>query len=183
MDLESNGRSPTSLVCELSGRSVTQSAVGTDGIVVALPRLHNVTSLPAGQAGHGRAKPSRVSSSCYPRISVHMVPSTESPLWQLTTVVAPLLRCLSLDLEVSIRDGRIRALAGVRPDIGQSLVFPAARGGLAAALARLDHLSEGADFLLGHNLIAFDIPHLQTSEPKLAIVAAARGGYPPAQSL
>ena len=79
-------------------------------------------------------------------------------------------RCLSLDLEVSVRDRRIRALAGVRPDTGQSLVFPAARGTLAAALSRLDHLAEGAGFLLGHNLIAFDLPHLQAANPRLQLL-------------
>ena len=79
-------------------------------------------------------------------------------------------RCLSLDLEVSVRDRRIRALAGVRPDTGQSLVFPAARGSLDAALSRLDHLAEGADFLLGHNLIAFDLPHLQAANPRLQLL-------------
>ena len=36
------------MACELSGRSVTQSAVRTDGIVVVPPRLHNVTG--CGQA-------------------------------------------------------------------------------------------------------------------------------------
>ena len=80
-----------------------------------------------------------------------------------------LLRCLSLDLEVG-RDGRIRALAGVRPDVGESVIFPAARNGLAAALSRLDHLAEGADFLLGHNLIAFDLPHLRAENPRLRLL-------------
>ena len=81
-----------------------------------------------------------------------------------------LLRCLSLDLEVGVRDRRIRALAGVRPDVGQSVVFPATQGGLAAALSRLDHLSEGADYLLGHNLIGFDLPHLRAANPRLRLL-------------
>ena len=34
--------------------------------------------------------------------------------------------CLSLDLEVGVRDRRIHAFAGVRPDTGQSLIFSAA---------------------------------------------------------
>ena len=84
---------------------------------------------------------------------------------------APLLsRCLSLDLEVGVEDDRIRALAGVRPDTGQSVIYPAAREGLAAALARLDDLSEGAEFLLGHNLIDFDLPRLQTANPGLRLL-------------
>ena len=81
-----------------------------------------------------------------------------------------LLRCLSLDLEVSVRERRIHAFAGVRPDTGQSQVFPAARDSLATAFAKLDELSRGADFLLGHNLIAFDLPHLKAANPGLRLL-------------
>ena len=81
-----------------------------------------------------------------------------------------LRRCLSLDLEVGVRDHRIRALAAVRGDTDQSLMFTASRGSLASALARLDGLAEGADFLLGHNLIAFDLPHLQAANPGLKLL-------------
>ncbi len=80
------------------------------------------------------------------------------------------LRCLSLDLEVNTRDDRIFALAGVRPDIGKSVVFPAGGHGLSAALSQLDNLSDGADFLLGHNLIAFDLPRLQAANPSLRLL-------------
>ena len=72
--------------------------------------------------------------------------------------VGPLLsRCLSLDLEVGVKDQRIRALAGVRPDTGQSLTISVRGNQLAAALAKLDDLADGAEFLLGHNLIDFDV--------------------------
>ena len=81
-----------------------------------------------------------------------------------------LRRCLSLDLEVGVRDHRIRALAAVRGDTDQSLMFTASRGSLTSALARLDGLAEGADFLLGHNLIAFDLPHLQAANPGLKLL-------------
>ena len=81
-----------------------------------------------------------------------------------------LLGCLSLDLEVGARDGRIHAFAGLRPDTGQSLIYPAAREDLASALTRLDDLSDGADFLLGHNLIAFDLPHLKGANPGLRLL-------------
>ena len=79
-------------------------------------------------------------------------------------------RCLSLDLEVGIQDRRIHKFAAVRPDTGQSLIFPAAGDGLAAALAKLDDLADGADFLLGHNLIDFDLPHLQAANPRLRLL-------------
>ena len=77
-------------------------------------------------------------------------------------------RCLSLDLEVGVRDRRIHAFAALRPDTGGRLVF---RGGdVAAALKKLDALAEGAAFLLGHNLIAFDLPHLKAAKPDLQLV-------------
>ena len=71
--------------------------------------------------------------------------------------------CLSLDLEVGKEDNRIHAFAGLRPDTNQLEVF---RGGnLAAALARLDTLAEDASHILGHNIIAFDLPHLAAAMP------------------
>ena len=79
-------------------------------------------------------------------------------------------RCLSLDLEVGVQDRRIHKFAAVRPDTGQSLIFPAAGAGLNAALAKLDDLAGGADFLLGHNLIDFDLPHLQAANPRLRLL-------------
>ena len=96
--------------------------------------------------------------------------SPRSAANQETDGVGPLDACLSLDLEVNVKDNRIRALAGVRPDTGQSLVFPKARTSLAAALAKLDALAIGADFLLGHNLIAFDLPHLRAESPGLRLL-------------
>ena len=81
-----------------------------------------------------------------------------------------LLRCISIDLEVGRRDRRIRALAGVRPDTGESVIHPSANSGLAAALDRLDRLAEGADFLLGHNLIAFDLPLLKAASSGLRLL-------------
>ena len=78
------------------------------------------------------------------------------------------LRCLSLDLEVGRRDGRIRAFAAVRAETGEALTF---RGGaLGPALAKLDAFAVGADCLLGHNLIAFDLPHLAAANPDLRLL-------------
>ncbi len=76
--------------------------------------------------------------------------------------------CLSVDLEVSLQDRRIHAFAAVRPDTGQRLVFSG--GELAAALAEMDVLAEGAAFLLGHNLIAFDLLHLAATKPDLRLL-------------
>ncbi len=43
-------------------------------------------------------------------------------------------------------------------------------GSLVAALARLDAFAEGAEFVLGHNLIAFDLPHLEAVKPDLRLL-------------
>ena len=77
--------------------------------------------------------------------------------------------CVSLDLEVGRDRGRIRALGAVRPDDGRRLVHEGR--GLAAALAGLDDLADGASFVLGHNLIAFDLPHLRAAKPDLRLLA------------
>ena len=81
-----------------------------------------------------------------------------------------LRRCLSLDLEVNVDDKRIRAFAGVRPDNGERVTFPAGRLSFDAALDKLDDLAEGAQFLLGHNLIKFDLPHLRAANPNLQLL-------------
>ena len=93
-----------------------------------------------------------------------------------------LARCLSLDLEVGRADERIHALAGVRPDTGQSLVIPRVGDNLAPALARLDDLANGADFVLGHNVIGFDLRSPAGSQSLPAVAGPARGGHAPAQS-
>ena len=82
----------------------------------------------------------------------------------------PLDACLSVDLEVGTQDGRIHKFAGVRPDTGRSFSFPTSRTSLASALARLDDLAAGVSFLLGHNLIAFDLPHLRAASPGLKLL-------------
>ena len=74
--------------------------------------------------------------------------------------------CLSLDLEVGKEDGRIRAFGAVRGDTGRGH----SGGGSASALAKLDELADGASFVLGHNLIAFDLPHLRAAKPDLRLL-------------
>ena len=75
-------------------------------------------------------------------------------------------RCLSLDLEISRKNGRIRAFGAVRSDTGQGHTG----GGSASELLRLDDLAEGVSFLLGHNLIDFDLPHLAAAQPGLRLL-------------
>ena len=77
--------------------------------------------------------------------------------------------CLAVDLEVSKGTGRIHAFAGVRPDTGESVVFGDG-GRLDRALAELDDLAQGADYVLGHNLIKFDLQHLRAANPGLHLL-------------
>ncbi len=97
-------------------------------------------------------------------------PGAERPTLASGDSIRNSFRCLSLDLEVSIKASRIRAFAGVRPDSGKALIFPTGRVGLAEALTKLDEFSDGADFVLGHNLIEFDFPHLQATNPRLRLL-------------
>ena len=74
--------------------------------------------------------------------------------------------CLALDLEVGREDDRIHAFAAVHD--AQALTH---RGGrLDSALAKLDAFAKGANHLVGHNLIAFDLPHLRAAKPALGLL-------------
>ena len=81
-----------------------------------------------------------------------------------------LLDCLSLDLEVSPKDGRINALAAVCPDTEESIAFDNKGDRLDEALVRLDALAENKAFVLGHNLIHFDLLRLQAINPHLRLL-------------
>ncbi|HBK57659.1 MAG TPA: RecQ family ATP-dependent DNA helicase, partial [Xanthomonadales bacterium] len=70
---------------------------------------------------------------------------------------------MAIDLEVGRNTGRIEQLAALRADTGDTVVFPP--GTLQDALGKMDALSDGAAFVIGHNLIAFDLPHLRAVDP------------------
>ena len=73
--------------------------------------------------------------------------------------------CLAVDLEVGREDGRIHVFAAVSDDASVTH-----RGGSASALAKLDAFAADASYLIGHNLIAFDLPHLQAAKPDLGLL-------------
>ncbi len=82
-------------------------------------------------------------------------------------------RILSLDLEVNTENHHIHAFAAVRSDSDQSLKVEKINrhgGHLTDALTKLDELASGAEFLLGHNLIAHDLPHLRAAAPTLRLL-------------
>ena len=84
--------------------------------------------------------------------------------------VTILRQCLSLDLEIAVKDGALRALAACRPDTGQQLSLSAPQAGRPGGLAQLDDMTQGALFILGHNIIAFDLPHLAALDPGLNLL-------------
>jgi len=77
-------------------------------------------------------------------------------------------QCVSFDLEVGKTDHRIYQLGAIRGDTGASLRY--SHGGLDAALSQLDALADTAAFLLGHNVVKFDLPHLASVRPDLRML-------------
>ncbi len=76
--------------------------------------------------------------------------------------------CIALDLEVGKDDGVIHAFGAVRPNAAKPCIY--SHGALDAALDTLDDFADGASFILGHNLIAFDLPHLAKAKPRLRLL-------------
>ena len=74
--------------------------------------------------------------------------------------------CLALDLEVGREDERIHAFAAVCNE--RALTHSGGR--LDSALARLDAFAEGANYLVGHNVITFDLPHLRAAKPDIGLL-------------
>lgn len=80
---------------------------------------------------------------------------------------APRARCLCLDIETA-RDDRLvlREIGVFRPDLDARLRLS---GKAPDLVRRLDALTEGAAFVLGHNVVAFDQPALAALHPGLAL--------------
>ena len=78
-----------------------------------------------------------------------------------------LLDCLSLDLEVGRHDERIHSFSAIAPGTGETLTFADKNDSLDGALTRLDEMAEGNAFVLGHNLIHFDLPRLRAVASQL----------------
>ena len=85
-------------------------------------------------------------------------------------LLSGLSRCISVDLEVSTKNERIHSFAGVRLDTGESFAYRSGGRRFHRALAELDALADGADFVVGHNFIEFDMRHLQAANPDLRLL-------------
>ena len=74
---------------------------------------------------------------------------------------------LSLDLEGSQRIGAIGAVHTGKP---AAIAWRGDAKGLRAALAALDEFAEGAQFLVGHNIIEHDLTLLSRHAPNLKLL-------------
>ena len=79
-----------------------------------------------------------------------------------------LSRCVSLDLEISPDDNALLAGAAFRFDTGASLSLSNRPN--HGSLQQLDRIADGAQFLLGHNIIKHDLPHLQSYNRDLQLL-------------
>ena len=77
-------------------------------------------------------------------------------------------RCISIDLEVGRADSRIQAIGAIRADTDRRYLHTGRV--TKRTLAALDRLADGADFVLGHNVIEFDLPHLESAKPDLRLL-------------
>jgi len=79
----------------------------------------------------------------------------------------PRAKCLCLDIETARQDRTIlREVGAFRPDTDARARIP---GKAKNLVSQLNQLTQGAAFVLGHNVIAFDQPALAVLHPDLAL--------------
>jgi ATP-dependent DNA helicase RecQ len=77
-------------------------------------------------------------------------------------------RCLCLDIETAANDAlALHKFAAWRPDTRQSIFLNASQ--IGASLAQIDTLTEGAVFVVGHNIVRHDLPTLAKLYPSLLL--------------
>ena len=81
---------------------------------------------------------------------------------------ALLSRSVSIDLEVDPNTGKIRSFAAIHPGVADSCVYRS--GDFTSALRALDDYADGAEFVLGHNVIEHDLLHLEEARSSLRLL-------------
>ena len=77
-------------------------------------------------------------------------------------------RCLCVDIETAANDSLdIHKFAAWRPDTRQSLYLPGAK--IASSVREIDAITDGVEFLLGHNVLRHDLPALSKCHPSLKL--------------
>lgn len=76
---------------------------------------------------------------------------------------------LIIDLEVNPQTQTVFKIGAYRPDRDQGFESRRFSGesGFQTALHEMAHLAEGAQYLMGHNILAHDLPYLQKAAPDL----------------
>ena len=78
-------------------------------------------------------------------------------------------RCLLFDLESTVAAEGHERIFALGAELGEQTVVRRGRFELGEALAAVDRLAEGADLLLGHNLLGHDLPLLRRLAPELGL--------------
>lgn len=82
-----------------------------------------------------------------------------------------LQRCVAFDLEVGKKDSRIHLLGAVRHLGNQDISHVHDKGAFTPAAGQVfERFAADAEFLLGHNIIHFDLPHLRDAAPGLSLL-------------
>ncbi len=74
-------------------------------------------------------------------------------------------KCISVDLEIHPQTNHLNAIAALRSDTGQRFSNNRSPGQQQNVWVQLDQLARGASLLVGHNIIAFDLPHIRAFNP------------------
>lgn len=90
----------------------------------------------------------------------------DAPLTMSESSCKLLSRCVSIDLEVDPRTAQIFAFAAVRDGDFQPIL--SRKGELERSLDRLEQCLSDTDYVIGHNILRHDLPHLAAARPKLA---------------
>ncbi len=77
-------------------------------------------------------------------------------------------KSLSIDLEIDVKDNKLFNLAAVRGDNGASISLH--NNSIHSLLSKLDDFADDLSYLLGHNIISHDVPHLKVVKPGLKIL-------------
>ena len=73
--------------------------------------------------------------------------------------------CLSIDLEVDLETNKIFALAAIRSDSERKVCL--SRRSVGSNIRELDALAKDVEFLVGHNILDFDLHYLRELAPSL----------------
>ena len=177
---------PAILIIDLEVRPPPDGAAATDTPNPSAGAVNSSAheALPHGNAGNAQAASSgRTGAPAHPEERTSTASRLTSLLGAGRERLAALLgsspgtpggshthagrKPLSLDTD----RGRLRQIGAFRPDTGERFESPRFRkaADLQAALAELERLTLGATHVMGHNLVAHDLPILQQAAPWLGL--------------